>query len=42
MSLRTMTNSEISEHDSLLKAMKSEMDSMSENKVWTLSYAPEG
>ena len=22
--------------------MKSEMDSMSENKVWTLSYAPEG
>ena len=29
-------------HDSQLKAMKSEMDSMSENKVWTLSDAPEG
>ena len=30
-----------SEHDLWLKAMKSEMDSMSENKVWTLSDAPE-
>ena len=31
-----------SECDLWLKAMKSEMDSMSENKVWTLSDAPEG
>ena len=31
-----------SEHDSQLKAMKSKMDSMSENKVWTLSDAREG
>ena len=31
-----------SERDLWLKAMKSEMDSMSENKVWTLSDAPEG
>ena len=30
------------ERDLLLKAMKSEMDSISENKVWTLSDAPEG
>ena len=31
-----------SEHDLWLKAMQSEMASMSENKVWTLSDAPEG
>ena len=31
-----------SECDLWLKAMNSEMDSMSENKVWTLSDAPEG
>ena len=31
-----------SEHDLWLKAMKSEMDSMSERKLWTLSDAPEG
>ena len=31
-----------SEHDSWLNAMKSEMDSMSVNKVWTLSKAPKG
>ena len=31
-----------SERDLWLKAMKSEMDSMSENKVWTLSDVPEG
>ena len=42
MSLKTMTSSEDSEHNSWLKAMKSKMDSMSENKVWTLSDAPEG
>ena len=30
------------ERDLWLKAMKSEMDSMSKNKVWTLSNAPEG
>ena len=30
-----------SERDLWLKAMKSEMDSMSKNKVWTLSDAPE-
>ena len=30
------------ERDLWLKAMKSKMDSMSENKVWTLSNAPEG
>ena len=30
-----------SEHDLWLKAMKSEMDSMSENEVWTFSDAPE-
>ena len=29
-----------SERDLWLKAMKSEMDSMSKNKVWTLSNAP--
>ena len=31
-----------SERDLWLKAMHSEMDSMSENKVWTLSDAPNG
>ena len=31
-----------SERDLWLKAMQSEMDSMSENKVWTLSDAPDG
>ena len=30
------------ERDLWLKAMQSEMDSMSENKVWTLTDAPDG
>ncbi len=42
MSLRSETNSEKVQNIIQLKAMKSEMDSMSENKVWTLSDAPEG